>query len=125
MFELASDKAYAALAEKLCVSIWPSPAAFRAMPNNSLGAGLQRRCGIQGLAPVFLVVRDGGTDAEYIDDRLRSTHDLWHLVLGLPDSVGGETAISAAFVNGRGSRSATDWLGARTVGRSISLIRQH
>jgi ubiquinone biosynthesis protein Coq4 len=57
------------------------------MPQNRQEAWLQRRFSAQSLTLVSLVLIDGGSDGEYIDYRLRSNHDLSHLILGVPDSV--------------------------------------
>ena len=82
---------------------WPSPDDMRAMPIGSLGFCMQRRrenLGIDALPAVnkeMEKIIKTSTKEEYLLRRIRSTHDIHHLVLGVDTSVAGEAAVSAYY----------------------------
>ena len=76
---------------------WPSPAERRSAPPASLAACLQRRLDAEHLEELPPSLSETHEDWEYLANRLRRTHDLHHLVLGLPDTVPGEAVASAYY----------------------------
>ena len=75
---------------------WPSLAGLVAMPAGSLGHVYGLFMTSQGLtelpAPLLPTAIDG--DDAYLQMRIRYTHDLWHVIGGLPTSLPGEAAVS-------------------------------
>jgi len=80
---------------------WPGVAELGAMPNGSLGHGfavLLQQAGLE------LIARPEGIeqlpdDDQYLQQRIRACHDIWHLVTGFPNTLPGEVAL-----NGFGAR---------------------
>jgi len=79
---------------------WPDLDALLALPPDSLGGCYARWFGGAGLAPPPDPVLDPGTDADdlWLHQRVRHTHDLWHVVTGCPPTVPGEAALNAVNV---------------------------
>ena len=78
---------------------WPSFDVMRAMPVGSLGFCTQQmysKLGIEPLTPVNKNLRkvvETNEKEEYLSQRLRKFHDIFHLVLGVDTSVAGEAAV--------------------------------
>lgn len=78
-------------------------AALEALPEDTLGRAYLRFIDREGISPDGLVDasvagesgrwRTLGDDIAYITNRLRDTHDLWHVVTGYGGDVLGETAL--------------------------------
>jgi len=79
---------------------WPDLEVLLALPPDSLGGRYARWFGGAGLAPPPDPVLDAGTDADdlWLHQRVRHTHDLWHVVTGCPPTVPGEAALNAVNV---------------------------
>ena len=79
---------------------WPSQAELLGLPVESLGhayASWFAGAGSQPLPdPVLLAGSDG--DDTWLHQRVRHTHDLWHVVCGCPPTAAGEAAMSAVNV---------------------------
>jgi len=86
---------------------WPDPDAMRSLRPDSLGACLQRRSDALGLPALRPPAVPEGSDATYLMHRLRITHDIHHLILGLPTTVAGEAAAAAYYAAALQSPSAT------------------
>ena len=88
--------------ERFCVP-WPSFNDMRAMPIGSLGFCAQqmfRQLGIEPLPPVnknLRKVAKTNENEDYLSRRIRSTHDIHHLVLGVDTSAAGEAAVQAYY----------------------------
>ena len=82
---------------------WPSFDDMRAMPIGSLGFCAQqmfRQLGMNPFPPVnknLRKVADTNEKEEYVSRRLRSFHDIHHLILGVDTSVAGEAAVQAYY----------------------------
>ncbi len=82
---------------------WPSFDAMRAMPVGSLGFCAQQMFGQLGIDPLPPVnknlrkVAKTNENGDYLTRRIRSTHDIHHLVLGVDTSVAGEAAVQAYY----------------------------
>ncbi|MCT0223735.1 Coq4 family protein [Synechococcus sp. CS-1328] len=90
---LLEDPLLLALARERYRGPWPDADALAAMPTGSLGRLHQERLQRLGLQPTpapQLTSLEG--DGAYLLQRLRSTHDLHHAVLGLPITLAGEAA---------------------------------
>ncbi|MBM5809085.1 MAG: hypothetical protein FJ051_04580 [Cyanobacteria bacterium M_surface_9_m1_291] len=71
--------------------------ALLSMPAGTLGQGFGAVLQQQGLAPM---PRPEGLDLladhdQYLQQRVRACHDLWHLVTGFPPTLPGEVALNA------------------------------
>ncbi|MET0389875.1 MAG: Coq4 family protein [Polyangiales bacterium] len=70
--------------------------ALRALPADSLGGAYVRMLDSKGLTPDIFERPPGlPEDLAWIGQRLRQTHDLWHLLTGLETDVPGEIALQA------------------------------
>jgi ubiquinone biosynthesis protein COQ4 len=95
---LLEDPILLAMARERYRGTWPDADALAAMPAGSLGRLHQERFERLGLQPTpapQLPSLEG--DGAYLLQRLRSTHDLHHTVLGLPITVAGEAAGSTYY----------------------------
>ncbi len=71
-------------------------AALRALPANTLGGAYVRVLDENGLDPDIFQRPPGlPDDLAYVAQRLRQTHDLWHVVTGFDTDVPGEIALQA------------------------------
>ena len=79
---------------------WPSQTALLAMPSGSLGHGYASWFADAGGQPLPDPQLAEGTDGEdiWVHQRVRHTHDLWHVVCGCPPAAAGEAALSAINV---------------------------
>ena len=79
---------------------WPSQTALLAMPSGSLGHGYARWFANAGGQPLPDPQLAEGTDGDdiWLHQRVRHTHDLWHVVCGCPPTPAGEAALSAINV---------------------------
>ncbi|MEY4297643.1 MAG: hypothetical protein RLZZ423_822 [Cyanobacteriota bacterium] len=73
---------------------WPALAELLAMPAGCLGQVYGLFMASQGLEPLPdpQLQSDVGDDDVYLQQRIRHTHDLWHVIAGLPSSLAGEAA---------------------------------
>lgn len=73
-------------------------AALAALPPNTLGGAYARFLEREGLDPdVFRPTPELPPTAQYVSQRLRQTHDLWHVLTGYDTSVSGELALQAFY----------------------------
>jgi len=79
---------------------WPAKEALLALPPGSLGQSYARWFADAGGRPLPDPVLDPGTDGDdqWLHQRVRHTHDLWHVVSGCPPTAAGEAALSAINV---------------------------
>ena len=79
---------------------WPSQAELLALPPQSLGHAYANWFADAGGKPLPEPVLEEGSDGDdiWLHQRVRHTHDLWHVVCGCPPSVAGEAAMSAVNV---------------------------
>jgi ubiquinone biosynthesis protein COQ4 len=77
---------------------WPDPDTFRSMPEGSLGRCFQRRLDHLGLHQLPVSPPESTTsDGAYLQARRLWTHDLLHLILGIPITPAGEAAGAAYY----------------------------
>lgn len=76
--------------------------ALEAMPDGSLGRAYLAFCHREGIDPDGLVMASTvdnhpahDIELRWIDDRIRDTHDLWHVVLGCRTDIIGELSVLA------------------------------
>jgi ubiquinone biosynthesis protein COQ4 len=83
--------------------------ALRALPANTLGGAYARMLDAKKLDPdVFQAPPQLAPELAYVAQRLRQSHDLWHVLTGLPTDVPGEIALQAfTYAQIRGT---TSWL---------------
>lgn len=97
---LRDDPAIAPLIRERYWGHWSSPAELLALPKESLGhayASWFADAGGQPLPdPVLQAGRDG--DDTWLHQRVRHTHDLWHVVCDCPPTAAGEAAMNAVNV---------------------------
>lgn len=97
---LRADPAIAPLIAERYWGHWPSQQELLALPPGSLGhayASWFAKAGGQDLPdPVLQSGSDG--DDTWLHQRVRHTHDLWHVVCGCPPTAAGEAAMSAVNV---------------------------
>ena len=97
---LRADAAIAPLIAERYWGHWPSQAELLALPPDSLGhryARWFRQAGGERLPDPVLADGSDGDDA-WLHQRVRHTHDLWHVVCGCPPTTAGEAAMSAVNV---------------------------
>jgi ubiquinone biosynthesis protein Coq4 len=97
---LRADAAIAPLLLQRYWGPWPSPAELLAMPPGSLGHAYAAWFADAGGQPLPDPVLQVGTDGDdtWLHQRVRHTHDLWHVVCGCPPTSAGEAAMSAVNV---------------------------
>ena len=97
---LRADPRIAPLLEERYWGAWPDPAELRAMPSGSLGQADASWFAAAGGQPLPDPVLEAGSDGDdlWLHQRVRHTHDLWHVVSGCPPSPAGEAALSAINV---------------------------
>ena len=97
---LRDDPAIAPLIHERFRGHWPSQAELLALPPQSLGhayASWFAGAGGQPLPDPVLQAGSDGDDA-WLHQRVRQTHDLWHVVCGCPPTAAGEAAMNAVNV---------------------------
>lgn len=97
---LRADPAVAALLAERYWGTWPTLEQLEALPAESLGhryASWFVGAGGQPLPDPLLEPGHDGDD-HWLHQRVRHTHDLWHVVSGCPPSPAGEAAVSAINV---------------------------
>lgn len=85
------------------VTLLGDRAALRRLPEGSLGRAYLEFVESEGITADGLVAAsragtregDRGTDLDWVEDRLRDTHDLWHTVTGYHGDLVGEAALLA------------------------------
>ena len=79
---------------------WPSPAELLALPAESLGHAYASWFAGAGGQPLPDPVLQAGSDGDdtWLHQRVRHTHDLWHVVCGCPPTAAGEAAMNAVNV---------------------------
>ena len=97
---LRADPAIAPLVAERYWGPWPSAAELRALPPGSLGHRYALWFAAAGGQPLPDPVLEPGSDGDdlWLHQRVRHTHDLWHVVSGCPPSPAGEAALSAINV---------------------------
>ncbi|HKU38691.1 MAG TPA: Coq4 family protein [Polyangiales bacterium] len=72
-------------------------AALEALPAHTLGGAYARALRAQQLDPDIFEAAPPGLPADqaYLAQRMRQTHDLWHVLTGLATDIPGETALQA------------------------------
>ncbi|HKP61881.1 MAG TPA: Coq4 family protein [Polyangiales bacterium] len=69
---------------------------LRSLPADTLGGAYARALQAQGLDPDIFQPSPGlPEDLTYITQRIKQTHDLWHVLTGLPTDIPGEVALQA------------------------------
>jgi ubiquinone biosynthesis protein COQ4 len=93
---LRGDTAIAALIRERYWGHWPSPAELQALPAGSLGHAYVSWFATAGGQPLPDPVLQAGTDGDdiWLHQRVRHTHDLWHVVCGCPPTAAGEAAMN-------------------------------
>ena len=97
---LRADPRIAPLVAERYWGAWPSPAELRALPADSLGRAYALWFAAAGGQPLPDPLQEPGRDGDdrWLHQRVRHTHDLWHVVCGCPPSPAGEAALSAINV---------------------------
>lgn len=97
---LRADPRIAPLVEERYWGVWPDLTELRTMPPGSLGQAYARWFTAAGGKPLPDPVLEAGRDGDdlWLHQRVRHTHDLWHVVSGCPPSPAGEAALSAINV---------------------------
>lgn len=98
---LKAEPAVAALVRERYWGPWPAVDELAHYPQGSLAACLGRHLVAEGLdlLPAPEGIAHLADDDQYLQLRIRATHDLWHLVTGCPTDLAGDVAI-----NGIGAR---------------------
>ncbi|MCP9850851.1 Coq4 family protein [Cyanobium sp. Morenito 9A2] len=98
---LKAEPAVAALVRERYWGPWPTIEELARYPKGSLAAGLGRHLITEGLGllPKPAGIGNLSDDDQYLQLRIRATHDLWHVVTGCPTNLAGDVAI-----NGIGAR---------------------
>lgn len=73
----------------------PDLQAFKTLPAGSLGHAFATHMLDRGLAVEFYPVVEVKDDLTYIEMRLRSTHDIWHVVTGIDVTASAELSLQA------------------------------
>ena len=97
---LRRDSDIAPLIKERYWGLWPSPSQLLALPEASLGhtyASWFVDAGGQPL-PDPVLQEDSTGDDMWLHQRVRHTHDLWHVVCGCPPTAAGEAAMNAVTV---------------------------
>jgi|LauGreDrversion4_2_1035121.scaffolds.fasta_scaffold61780_2 ubiquinone biosynthesis protein COQ4 len=97
---LRNNPAIAPLIQERYWGAWPTPAELQTMPAGSLGQAYASWFAAAGGQPLPDPVLQAGSDGDdiWLHQRVRHTHDLWHVVCGCPPTSAGEAAISAVNV---------------------------
>ena len=97
---LRADPAIAPLVAERYWGPWPSQTELLALPAESLGHRYATWFANAGGQPLPDPVLAPGTDGDdtWLQQRVRRTHDVWHVVSGCPPSPAGEAALSAINV---------------------------
>lgn len=97
---LRRDPAIAPLIRERYWGHWPSPAELLALPAESLGHAYASWFADAGGQPLPDPLLQAGSDGDdtWLHQRVRHTHDLWHVVCGCPPTPAGEAAMSAVNV---------------------------
>lgn len=97
---LRNDPAIAPLIAERYWGPWPSQAELMALPPESLGHAFASWFADAGGQPLPDPVLQAGSDGDdtWLHQRVRRTHDLWHVVCGCPPTSAGEAAMSAVNV---------------------------
>ena len=97
---LRHDPAIAPLMQERYWGPWPSPAELKALEPGSLGQAYARWFADAGGQPLPDPVLQAGSDGDdtWLHQRVRHTHDLWHVVCGCPPTAAGEAAMNAVNV---------------------------
>ena len=97
---LRSDPAIAALIRERYRGHWPSTVELLGLPLESLGQAYASWFADAGGQPLPDPVLQAGSDGDdtWLHQRVRHTHDLWHVVCGCPPTAAGEAATSAVNV---------------------------
>jgi ubiquinone biosynthesis protein Coq4 len=97
---LRRDPAIAALIKERYWGHWPSQDELRALPEGSLGHAFASWFADAGGQPLPDPVLEAGSDGDdtWLHQRVRRSHDLWHVVCGCPPTSAGEAAMSAVNV---------------------------
>ena len=92
---LKSDPSIAPLVAERYWGQWPQTPELLQLPPGSLGQSYGRFLESQGLEPLPDPELSEGTNADdhYLQLRIRHTHDLWHVVAGIPPTSAGEAAL--------------------------------
>ena len=92
---LKSDPSIAPLVAERYWGPWPQTPELVQLPPGSLGQSYGRFLESQGLEPLPDPELSEGTNADdhYLQLRIRHTHDLWHVVAGIPPTSAGEAAL--------------------------------
>jgi ubiquinone biosynthesis protein Coq4 len=97
---LRCDPAIAPLIAQRYWGTWPNATELQAMPVDSLGHRYGSWFADAGGQPLPDAVLQPGSDGDdtWLHQRVRHTHDLWHVVCGCPATSSGEAAMSAVTV---------------------------
>ena len=97
---LRADAAIAPLMRERYWGTWPSQQELQAMPSDSLGRCYSTWFAGAGGQPLPAPQLPSGSDGDdaWLHQRVRHTHDIWHVVCGCPPSSAGEAAMSAVNV---------------------------
>jgi ubiquinone biosynthesis protein COQ4 len=91
---LKADPAIQALVKDQYWGHWPKAKELADLPAGSLGHVYGVFLTSQGLSelPAPVLSKEMASDDAYLQLRIRSTHDLWHVIAGLPITMAGEAA---------------------------------
>jgi ubiquinone biosynthesis protein COQ4 len=97
---LRNDPAIAPLMRERYWGPWPSLTELLALPPESLGHTYASWFADAGGEPLPDPVLQAGADGDdtWLHQRVRHTHDLWHVVCGCPPTAAGEAAMNAVNV---------------------------
>lgn len=97
---LRNDPAIAPLVRERYWGPWPSLAELLTLPPESLGHTYASWFAAAGGQPLPDPVLQAGADGDdtWLHQRVRHTHDLWHVVCGCPPTAAGEAAMNAVNV---------------------------
>ena len=99
---LRSDPAIAPLIRERYWGPWPSQPELLALPAESLGHAYASWFAGAGSQPLPDPVLQAGSDGDdtWLHQRVRHSHDLWHVVCGCPPTAAGEVDVGQAAAYG-------------------------
>ena len=95
--KLLANPLLQSLIDERFAATWPSLDAMSKMPKGSLGFCLQARTKGLGIEELEFPPPSSDSAEDYLNHRIAITHDIHHVILGVPITVAGEAATHAYY----------------------------